>query len=603
MPFEVFYMQIVSLGLLVLTAHYASKITRRLHLGEVIGQVLGGLLVGPLLLFFLESRFPAYRSALRSLHFFTFVFLSLIAFGIGDELSFDKLKAIGRDVLLITFIQGGVTWLFVSLTFLLIGFPPIQAFIIGSIGIATAPAATFVIMNKLGITGRLRNILGGIVVLDDVIEIIIFSVFIQVALAVKNSFHLTAGKLVLPVAREMILAFLLGFIVFAILRIAIERRWLKSREPGRRILGPEFLSRLISELPGPSVEVFIIVAGVVSLGIGLAMHFHLPFLITAVTAGIFISNFYSRDVFKSLSIENATSMYSLLFFALIGANIEMESFHPENFIFIAAYIAARSAGKIGGTWLGCKITRQDMRLTQMLPRLMLPQAGVAAVEAFFVAAVLGKEGSKILGIILPGLIFFEIAGILTSERTLIKWRSWETGGGDLLEGEETLIRNKISREKINISELIMPGCLQIPFLVSSKGEAIWKLIQMLEIAGLIDNPGEVLQIILEREKQGGITLGEGVAILHGRLPQLVRPILALGVLPPDKSIDFDGTIDEPVFIIYMVLSPAEHPELHLQVLAGIAKLLSDPDMRLKLRHARSETEAMEIIGRYSKDKF
>ena len=74
MEFEVFYMQIVCLGLLVLVAHYVSKITRKLNLGEVIGQVLGGLIVGPVLLFMLEHRFPAYRQALRSLHFFTFVF-------------------------------------------------------------------------------------------------------------------------------------------------------------------------------------------------------------------------------------------------------------------------------------------------------------------------------------------------------------------------------------------------------------------------------------------------------------------------------------------------------------------------------------------------
>jgi len=106
--------------------------------------------------------------------------------------------------------------------------------------------------------------------------------------------------------------------------------------------------------------------------------------------------------------------------------------HSGNFLFIGAYIAARTTGKMGGTWLGCKITRQGKRLTHCLPRLMLPQAGIAAVEAFFVATVLGREGETIIGIILPGIIFFEIIGVLSSERALMKWCSWVTGGGELV---------------------------------------------------------------------------------------------------------------------------------------------------------------------------
>jgi mannitol/fructose-specific phosphotransferase system IIA component (Ntr-type)/Kef-type K+ transport system membrane component KefB len=592
-------MQIVCLGLLVIFAHYGSKITRFLKLGEVIGHVLGGLIVGPVFLFFLENEFPGYGGALKSLHFFTFVFLSLIAFGIGDELSFDKIRHIGRDVLVMSLIEGSVTWAVITGTFLYLGFEPIYAVIIGSIGIATAPAATFVIMNKFGITGSLRNMLGGLVVLDDVIEIIVFSIFTQIALSLDRGASLGFGGLFLPVSRELFLAVLLGGVIFLFLRISIDRRWLKPREAGKRVLGPEFLSRLISELPGPSVEVFIVVAGVVSLGVGLAMHWHLPFLITAVTAGVLISNFYSRQVFKSLSIENATSMYSLIFFALIGANVELEVFHVENFALIGAYVAARSIGKIGGTWLGCRVTRQNRRLRNALPRLMMPQAGVAAVEAFFVATVLGEQGEKILGIILPGLVVFEIVGILTSERTLLKWRSWETGGGEFLGDEAAVIRDKLRKEKLSIFDLLTPSCLKVNFDVHSKGEAIWKLVELVHAAGRIHNPGEVLEIILQRERQGGITLGEGIAILHGRLSGIDKPVVALGVLPPGRTVNFDGTIDDPVYVIYLVLSPVERPELHIQVLAAIATLLRHPDMRDQLRNAADEMEALEHIRSHS----
>jgi len=603
MSVEIFYMQILCFGVLLLAATLGGRLTRRFRVGEVVGQVLGGLVVGPVFLFFLGNRLPAYGEAMRSLHFFTFVFLSIIIFGIGDELSADKVKRLGKKALVICFVQAFATWFLVSITFLLLGFKPIIALIIGSIGIATAPAATFVIMNKFEITGKMRNMLGGIVVLDDVVEVVIFSLFCQIAYLLNVQGGLSWAGFLVPVAREFGLALLLGFGVFVAFRIVVARRWLRPKEEGVRggaVLGPEFLSRLISEMPGPSVEVLVIAWGLVSLAVGLALHWHLPFLITAVSAGIFVSNFYGRHAFESLRIENATAMYTLLFFALIGANARVETFRLENLLFIGLYIAARSVGKIGGTWLGCKITGQEQRLMQCMPKLMLPQAGVAVVEAFFVATILGKAGETVLGIILPGIIIFEIVGIFASERTLMKWRSWTTGGGDLI-GEEEKIRDKLERERINIYQLIRPECLRVPLDVSSKGEAIWELIRTLQSAGFIQNAGEVLEIILERERQGGTTIGEGIAILHGRLPDINEPVVALGVLPRDNSIDFGGTGDVPIEIIYLVLSPAHKPAFHLQVLAAIARFLSDHDMRTRLRYARNEIEAMDIIKEHAEE--
>lgn len=135
--------------------------------------------------------------------------------------------------------------------------------------------------------------------------------------------------------------------------------------------------------------------------------------------------------------------------------------------------------------------------------------------------------------------------------------------------------------------------------IRSKGEAVWELIYMLHTAGFINNPGEVLETILQRERQGGTTLGEGVAILHGRLPDIEEPVVALGILPKDQKVLFGEGQGESVEIIYMVLSPERDPGLHLQVLAAIAKLLSDTDVRTRLRYAKDNMEALSIIREHS----
>jgi mannitol/fructose-specific phosphotransferase system IIA component (Ntr-type) len=49
----------------------------------------------------------------------------------------------------------------------------------------------------------------------------------------------------------------------------------------------------------------------------------------------------------------------------------------------------------------------------------------------------------------------------------------------------------------------------------------------------------------------------------------------------------------------LVLSPSDPPELHLEVLASIARFFQNRDARVLLRHAKNAEEAMDIIRKYS----
>lgn len=82
--------QMMALGLIILAAHLGGKLFVRLRFSQVTGQLIGGALVGPYALH-LAGILPGvsgglYDYALHSFHFFIFVFLSVVAFGIGEHL-------------------------------------------------------------------------------------------------------------------------------------------------------------------------------------------------------------------------------------------------------------------------------------------------------------------------------------------------------------------------------------------------------------------------------------------------------------------------------------------------------------------------------------
>lgn len=95
--------QMIALGLIVLAAHLGGKLCARLRLSEVTGQLLGGAMVGPYALQMLHiiPEGGIYADAINSFHYFIFVFLGLVAFGIGEELHFNRVKRVGKSAFMI----------------------------------------------------------------------------------------------------------------------------------------------------------------------------------------------------------------------------------------------------------------------------------------------------------------------------------------------------------------------------------------------------------------------------------------------------------------------------------------------------------------------
>ena len=87
--------------------------------------------------------------------------------------------------------------------------------------------------------------------------------------------------------------------------------------------------------------------------------------------------------------------------------------------------------------------------------------------------------------------------------------------------------------------------------------------------------------LFARERLGSTGLGHGVAIPHGRIKGLKNPLAA--VLRVQQPIPFDAPDDEPVSLLIFLLVPEAATQRHLEILSEIAEMLSDRELRERLK--------------------
>ena len=87
--------------------------------------------------------------------------------------------------------------------------------------------------------------------------------------------------------------------------------------------------------------------------------------------------------------------------------------------------------------------------------------------------------------------------------------------------------------------------------------------------GLVKSGEELFQKLWEREQLGSTGIGQGVAIPHCKLKGLARGVVAIGLVP--AGVEFGAADGQPVKVFFLVVSPAESPAEHLQILAAISR--------------------------------
>lgn len=107
------------------------------------------------------------------------------------------------------------------------------------------------------------------------------------------------------------------------------------------------------------------------------------------------------------------------------------------------------------------------------------------------------------------------------------------------------------------------------------------------------DPKQLAKAVIQRENEASTGIGKGVAVPHVKHEAITEPVAVVGC--SQEGIDFSSLDKQPVYSVFLLLSPATNPDKHLQAMETIFKNLQKDDFRRFLRQAQSREEVIEAI--------
>jgi NhaP-type Na+/H+ or K+/H+ antiporter len=383
---------ILSLAAMFFAGAVGIFLVKATNLPRITLYIIMGLFIGPEILNFISPKIIVSSSLITN------IALSFIAFELGQSFSVDKLRSVGKSMIVITVFQMVVTLLLVTGAIYFMGKSMAEAFLVGAIATATAPAAVVMVIKEYKARGKFTDTLLGVVTLDDGGGIIIFAVILSIIKGI-NSATGSVGMAVLggigvaftEIAGAIFLGIFLGWVLYNVLD-----RMDKSMTP------------------------LIVILAFILLNTGISLHFHFSILMANMSMGMFMENRKKIEERFFSSLVDFESPFYLLFFILAGAELRFSAFRGIALIG-AVYIIARFAGKIIGTYMGAASSNADKPVRRYMGLALAPQAGVALGFALIVKSTFpGAMGNEIFSVILASTIIFEIGGPVLTQYALKK---------------------------------------------------------------------------------------------------------------------------------------------------------------------------------------
>lgn len=373
------------LGALFLVGLLTDLLGRRTLLPRVTLLLVFGIAVGPSGLNLLQGL------GSKSFPFVTHTALVIVGFLLGGKLTLANMRARGRDVLAMSLSVSIVTAVLVAAGLRLIGLPLELGVILGAAATATDPAATADVIQETRAEGPFSRSLLGIVALDDVWGLIIFSVLMVFTGGLNGASDWV--NTLASLGRELGGAAVVG---------------------GAIGIPVAYLSGRIS----PGEPTLVEALGAVFLCGGIALWLEVSFLLAAMVMGATVANLAHHHNRPFHAIEGIEWPFIVLFFVFAGANLQLDLLTAVGGA-TAAYCLLRIVGRLLGAAVAGYVTDFRPREIRRFGWALLPQAGVALGIVLVGAENVPTSTDILMPTIVAATVVFELVGPVAARYAIV----------------------------------------------------------------------------------------------------------------------------------------------------------------------------------------
>jgi nitrogen PTS system EIIA component len=148
---------------------------------------------------------------------------------------------------------------------------------------------------------------------------------------------------------------------------------------------------------------------------------------------------------------------------------------------------------------------------------------------------------------------------------------------------------------MKLKDFIVSAAVQPQLAATDRDGAIRELVTALAEAKALPAEAidEIVTALVKREQTGSTGFGKGVAVPHVKHPQVKKVSGTIG--RSAAGIDFAALDHQPVYSIFLLLSPDNQPQQHLQAMNIIFTNLQDDMFRRFLRQSETREGIVELL--------
>lgn len=396
---------VLIVGIIIFVGFILGEICTKVKLPKVTGYIIAGILLNPGITHFIPKSFVDHTSVVTN------IALSFITFSVGGTLFLPKIRALGKQILLITIFEAEFAFLSIAIIFIILGpivisipgtslvsfFIPL-ALLSASMASPTDPSATLAVEHEYHAEGEVTSTIMGIAAFDDILGIINYSLAMAIAGILILNQQLGLHSIIEPIIRivgSIVIGALFGFLLNQLTKV------------------------INNESEGVLISVII---SLLALCFGVAGLLNCDELLSTMVMGVFVvnMNIKSEQIFKILE-RYTEELIFVLFFTLSAMHLEF-SVLLSNYLLIIIFVVFRGIGKFSGTVIGARLSNAPPKVQKYTAGGLIPQGGIVIGLALLInqTPYFKSISDIIMNMIIGATIVHEIIGPVFAKLALRK---------------------------------------------------------------------------------------------------------------------------------------------------------------------------------------